>query len=113
MAIALPPLRFKAARPSLMQNRLKASLRPQIQLFSFASDLGAKVAPSTLEAQMNKTTLTLALAGLAALPQLVPPQGLRSHVHQLRQVIDKPFDQALLHTVHGVGYRLAELADGV
>ena len=34
--------------------------------------------------------------------------SLRSHVHQLRQVIDKPFSKPLLHTLHGVGYRLAE-----
>ena len=34
--------------------------------------------------------------------------SLRSHVHQLRQVIDKPFATPLLHTLHGVGYRLAE-----
>ncbi|MFO1385684.1 MAG: response regulator transcription factor [Chitinivorax sp.] len=34
--------------------------------------------------------------------------SLRSHVHQLRQVIDKPFTTPLLHTLHGVGYRLAE-----
>lgn len=33
--------------------------------------------------------------------------SLRSHVHQLRQVIDKPFAQPLLHTVRGLGYRLA------
>ncbi len=39
--------------------------------------------------------------------------SLRSHVHQLRQVLDKPFAKPLLHTVHGVGYRLAESADGV
>ena len=39
--------------------------------------------------------------------------SLRSHVHQLRQVIDKPFDKPLLQTVHGVGYRLAESRDGV
>lgn len=39
--------------------------------------------------------------------------SLRSHVHQLRQVIDKPFSTALLHTVHGVGYRLAEDTHGV
>ncbi|QRY81635.1 response regulator transcription factor [Pseudomonas sp. PDNC002] len=39
--------------------------------------------------------------------------SLRSHVHQLRQVIDKPFESALLHTVHGVGYKLAEEAHGV
>lgn len=39
--------------------------------------------------------------------------SLRSHVHQLRQVIDKPFATPLLQTVHGVGYRLAEDGDGV
>lgn len=37
--------------------------------------------------------------------------SLRSHIHQLRQVLDKPFDRPLLHTVHGVGFRLAEDAD--
>ncbi len=39
--------------------------------------------------------------------------SLRSHIHQLRQVIDKPFELPLLQTVHGVGYRLAEVTDGV
>jgi DNA-binding response OmpR family regulator len=34
--------------------------------------------------------------------------SLRSHIHQLRQVVDKPFATPLLHTLHGVGYRLAE-----
>ncbi|HEY8568451.1 response regulator transcription factor [Microbulbifer sp.] len=34
--------------------------------------------------------------------------SLRSHIHQLRQVVDKPFAKPLIHTVHGVGYRLAE-----
>ncbi|SEI56120.1 DNA-binding response regulator, OmpR family, contains REC and winged-helix (wHTH) domain [Azotobacter beijerinckii] len=34
--------------------------------------------------------------------------SLRSHIHQLRQTLDKPFDKRLLHTVHGIGYRLAE-----
>ena len=34
--------------------------------------------------------------------------SLRSHIHQLRQVIDKPFATPLLHTLHGLGYRLAE-----
>ncbi|AHY41672.1 DNA-binding response regulator [Stutzerimonas decontaminans] len=37
--------------------------------------------------------------------------SLRSHIHQLRQVLDKPFDKPLLHTVHGVGFRLAEESD--
>jgi DNA-binding response OmpR family regulator len=34
--------------------------------------------------------------------------SLRSHIHQLRQVVDKPFAKPLLHTVHGIGFRLAE-----
>ena len=37
--------------------------------------------------------------------------SLRSHIHQLRQIVDKPFDSPLLHTVHGIGYRLAEKSD--
>ena len=38
-----------------------------------------------------------------------PPETdtLRAHVHLLHRAIDHPFDRALLHTVHGVGYRLA------
>lgn len=39
--------------------------------------------------------------------------SLRSHIHQLRQVLDKPFDIHLLHTVHGVGYRLADQSDDI
>jgi DNA-binding response OmpR family regulator len=37
-----------------------------------------------------------------------PPEGdpLRVHIHNLRQKIDKPFDNQLIHTVHGVGYRI-------
>lgn len=38
--------------------------------------------------------------------------SLRSHIHQLRQVIDKPFGRPLLQTVHGVGFRLMESANG-
>ena len=33
--------------------------------------------------------------------------SLRSHIHQLRQLIDKPFETHLLHKVHGIGFRLA------
>lgn len=39
-----------------------------------------------------------------------PPDSdsLRSHIHQLRQAIDKPFPRPLLRTVHGVGYCLKD-----
>lgn len=32
---------------------------------------------------------------------------LHAHISVLRAAIDKPFEQALLHTVHGFGYKLA------
>lgn len=34
--------------------------------------------------------------------------ALRAHMHVLRTAIDKPFNQALLRTVRGVGYRLVD-----
>lgn len=34
---------------------------------------------------------------------------LRSHIYNLRRVIDKPFERPLLHTIHSAGYRLADL----
>ncbi|MCK7595959.1 response regulator transcription factor [Microbulbifer sp. CAU 1566] len=38
------------------------------------------------------------------------PDGdaLRSHMYKLRQAIDRPFDGPLIHTVHRIGYRIAE-----
>ena len=39
--------------------------------------------------------------------------SLRSHIHTLRQIIDKPFAQPLLHTVHGIGYCLKSSKDGI
>lgn len=39
-----------------------------------------------------------------------PPDSdsLRSHIHLLRQALDKPFDHPMLETVHGIGFRLRE-----
>lgn len=36
---------------------------------------------------------------------------LRSHLYNLRKLIDKPFQQNLLHTIPGVGYKLCEEKD--
>lgn len=38
------------------------------------------------------------------------PDGdaLRSHLYKLRQAVDRPFKRSLIHTVHRIGYRIAE-----
>ena len=38
-----------------------------------------------------------------------PPDSdaLRSHIHLLRQIVDKPFPDPILETVHGIGFRLS------
>lgn len=41
--------------------------------------------------------------------QMPDSDTLRSHLYNLRKVIDKPFDEPLLHTIHSSGYRLADL----
>jgi DNA-binding response OmpR family regulator len=73
--------------------------------------------------KMNPSCLTLLELLLSKSPAVVrrdvleealwgdePPSsdGLRSHMHMLRQIVDKPFARSLLHTVHGIGYRLAD-----
>ena len=42
-----------------------------------------------------------------------PPEGsaLRTHIHELRRELDKPFAAALLHTLPHMGYRLCLDAD--
>jgi DNA-binding response OmpR family regulator len=39
--------------------------------------------------------------------------SLRSHIHLLRQTIDKPFDTPLIHTIHGIGYCLKADDDAI
>jgi DNA-binding response OmpR family regulator len=39
--------------------------------------------------------------------------SLRSHIHTLRQTIDKSFTPHLLHTVHGIGYCLKTTEHGI
>lgn len=70
---------------------------------------------------LTPTTHKMLLSLVRAAPEVVkkqemeyllwgdePPEGgaLRTHIHDLRQQIDKPFANALIETVHGVGLRL-------
>ncbi|QKX19098.1 response regulator transcription factor [Microbulbifer sp. YPW1] len=88
---------------------------------------------STLEVHRAGQRIDLAPAGMRLLQRLMEaapsvvarddletllwaderPDGdaLRSHMYKLRQAVDRPFDSALIHTVHRIGYRIAEEAE--
>ncbi len=123
---ALPEL---AARIEAVLKRSRAGGRRRLQVADLAYDLDTlevtragqplKIGPTGLKllavlmqkspAVATRETLEAALWGDA------PPDSdsLRSHIHSLRQQIDKPFARPLLHTVHGVGFRLAEMEKSV
>ncbi|MCG8616535.1 MAG: response regulator transcription factor [Desulfobacterales bacterium] len=71
--------------------------------------------------ELNNTCISILRMLMEASPNVVsrremehalwgdmPPGSdvLRSHLYNLRKKVDKPFDQALIYTVHGVGFKL-------
>ncbi len=118
---ALPEL---AARIEAVLRRSRGGGRRLLKVADLSYDL------DTLEVMRGGQALRIGPTGLKLLailmqksPAIVPREtlesalwgdippdsdSLRSHIHSLRQLIDKPFAQPLLHTVHGIGYRLAE-----
>ncbi|QEI05153.1 response regulator transcription factor [Pigmentiphaga aceris] len=71
-----------------------------------------KLSPSPLRLLTMLMQSSPAVVHRARLEELLwqdsPPDSdsLRTHIHQLRQAIDKPFDRPMLFTVHGIGYQL-------
>lgn len=121
---ALPEL---AARIEAVLKRSRAGGRRLLKVADLAYDL------DTLEVSRDGQPLRIGPIGLKLLAVLMqkspavatrealdaalwgdaPPDSdsLRSHIHTLRQQIDKPFPRPLLHTVHGVGFRLADAGE--
>lgn len=73
--------------------------------------------------QLNPIGLKLLQALMDASPSVVTRQdleqkvwgeelpdsdSLRVHIHGLRAALDKPFDKPLIHTRHGIGYRMVD-----
>ena len=76
--------------------------------------------------ELNRACLKILVMLMRASPNVVPRQeieyalwsdmppgsdALRSHIYTLRQAIDKPYERHLIHTVHGVGYKLVDPND--
>ena len=116
------------ARLRALLRRAGDSVAPQVlRVADLEFDTG------TLEVRRSKRSLTLTPIGLKLLealmkasPRIVSRRNLerevwgdvvpdsdalRSHLYNLRKVIDKPFDRSLLHNVQGMGYRLAARDD--
>ena len=114
------------ARLRALLRRAGDSVAPQVlRVADLEFDTG------TLDVRRGKRPLTLTPIGLKLLETLmkasprvvsrrnlergvwgdvVPDSdALRSHLYNLRKVIDKPFDRSLLHNVQGMGYRLAAI----
>ena len=115
-----------------LEARIRATLRRvRGNLVRETLELGdLKVDTGTMEVTRGGEVLALTPIGLKLLitllkaaPKIVARQeleravwgdivpdsdALRSHMYNLRKTIDKPFERALLHTVAGSGYRLAD-----
>lgn len=117
---ALPEL---AARIEAVLKRSRAGGRRRLQVADLSYDLDTlEVTRAGQPLKIGPTGLKLLAVLMQKSPSVVsrevleaslwgdaPPDSdsLRSHIHSLRQQVDKPFAAALLHTVHGVGFRLA------
>lgn len=82
-----------------------------------------QVSREGIQIQMHKACLQILELLMRSSPNIVsrkdleyllwgdqPPDSnpLRSHIHELRSKIDKPFDDAMIQTVRGLGFKLIE-----
>lgn len=113
------------ARITVLSNRRNNSSQKVLQVGDLEYDtntLIVKRAGTPIE--MNPTGLKLLKQLMESSPWVVPrhelelkvwgeempdSDSLRVHIHGLRAIIDKPFEKPLIHTRHGIGYRIADL----
>lgn len=116
-----------------MEARVKALVRRQrpaedevLRVADLTLDVGARTVQRGGQAiVLNPTAFKILVLLMKAAPKVVthehleqalwsdePPESsvLRAHMYALRRAVDKPFPQALISTVHGIGYRLGEPA---
>jgi DNA-binding response OmpR family regulator len=112
------------ARIKALTKRAEIVEKPVLHVADLELDTGSmKVSRAGKPIDLNRACLKILQMFMQAYPNVVPrneiedmlwgdmPPGsdsLRSHIYILRRAIDKPFEQALLETVHGVGYRLVD-----
>jgi DNA-binding response OmpR family regulator len=104
--------------------RRSESTPQQICVADLEFDMGKmKVCRAGKEIKLNRVCLKILQILMQSYPNAVkraeleqalwgdlPPgsDALRSHIYTLRHAIDKPFETALIQTIHGLGYRLVD-----
>ena len=112
------------ARVLALAKRDRCPARPNLTLGPLTLDTTTlKVYRDGEEIELSNTCLSILKHLLEVAPQVVsrkelekalwgdnPPgtDSLRTHMYLLRQKVDKPFDVPLIHTIHGIGYRMEE-----
>jgi len=117
-------LRELDARVNALGNRRNNQMQRVLKVADLEFNLDTlEVTRGGQSINMNPTGLKLLQRLMESSPWVVPRQelelrvwgeempdsdSLRVHIHSLRAIIDKPFDKPLIHTRHGIGYRIAD-----
>ncbi|GIX35166.1 MAG: DNA-binding response regulator [Lysobacteraceae bacterium] len=117
-----------AARLAVLQRRGKGAGPRILRVADLEYNLDTlEVSRAGKAISLNPTALKILRALMEASPAVVTRQeletrvwgeelpdsdSLRVHIHGLRAAIDKPFPTPLIHTRHGIGYRLAAEGKG-
>jgi len=111
-----------AVRCLALSGRKQLNQSSQLSIGELTIDRGSReVTRSGKTIQLNQIPLKILIALADSHPRVVSrselcqiiwgddlteSDSLRSHIYQLRQALDKPFETALIKTVHGVGFGL-------
>ncbi len=112
------------ARIKVLAKRKPVTDKELLVVADLKMDLGTfRVSRQGKNIDLNNTGISILRLLMEASPNVVsrkemenslwgdmPPGSdvLRSHMYTLRKKIDKPFDQAMIETIHGHGFRLKE-----
>ena len=109
---------------SLMKRRTDKSKAEPLVVGDLVLDLNAKIAtrkgnvlnlsPTGMKILILLTMESPNVVERSAVEKVIwddlPPDSdaLRSHLYNLRKVVDKPYSHSLIHTVHSTGFRLSD-----
>ena len=114
-------LGFESARIKVLAKR-RVGENKVLSIADLRMDLGTfEVTRQGKKIDLNNTCISILKRLMEAAPNVVSRQDLenhlwgdlppgsdvlRSHMYTLRKKIDKPFEHAMIETVHGIGFRL-------